>query len=305
MKKRASGRPGLDRYRSIIHDWEAFSAACARPLPTILRTNTLRVTPERLQARLTSHGLDARPLAWNPSLLRVNGPAGRLPEHWLGLFYVQEAVQAAPVHALDPQPGEIVLDLCAAPGGKCTDIAARMKGQGPLIANEPDRRRQQSLFANVRRLGALNISCTGYHGEGFPEATTFDRILVDAPCSAEGTLRKESALRDGAFTSTIRRLAKLQKKLLVHAYDLLRPGGVLVYSTCTFAPEENEATVAHLLASRSATLTPIDLPFGTDPGLTEWDSQAYSPALRSCVRIYPHHLDSGGGFIARIERPVD
>lgn len=305
MSRAASGRPGLKRYKDVIRDWTAFSEACSRPLPTVLRTNTLRTTPEALRYRIEAYGLPASPFPWDPGLMTIEGPAGRLVEHWLGHFYVQEAVQAAPVRVLDPRPGDTILDLCAAPGGKSTDIAARMHGQGCLIANEPDRRRQQALFANLRRLGAWNVSCTGYRGEGFPLDAQFDRVLLDAPCSAEGTLRKESALRDGAFASTVRRLAKLQRRLIERAYDLVRPGGVLVYSTCTFAPEENEATLAHLLRTRDARLTPVELPFPADHGLTEWNGVAYPEALRFCARIYPHHLDSGGGFVARIERPAE
>lgn len=305
MSRAASGRPGLERYRPIVDDWPSFSEACARPLPIVIRANTLRTAPEALRRRVESYGLAAHPFPWDPRWMLINGPAGRLVEHWLGHFYVQEAVQAVPIRALAPHPGEAILDLCAAPGGKSTDIASRMDGGGCLVANEPDRGRQQSLFANLRRLGAWNVSCTGYRGEGFPLDVSFDRVLLDAPCSAEGTLRKESALRNGAFASTIRRLAKLQRRLIERAYDLVRPGGVLVYSTCTFAPEENEATVAHLLRSRDARLTPVELPFPTASGLTEWNGEAYPEALRLCRRIYPHHLDSGGGFVARIERPVE
>ena len=305
MSRAASGRPGLNRYKEIVEDWSAFTEACARPLPTVLRTNPLRTTPEALRRRIESHGLSASPFPWDPGLMTIVGPAGQLIEHWLGHFYVQEAVQTAPVRVLDPRPGEMILDLCAAPGGKSTDIAARMHARGCLIANEPDRRRQQALFANVRRLGAWNVSCTGYRGEGFPLDTQFDRVLLDAPCSAEGTLRKESALHDGAFASTVRRLAKLQRRLIERAYDLVRPGGVLVYSTCTFAPEENEATVAHLLRTKDARLASADLPFPAAQGLTEWNGDAFPEALRLCARIYPHHLDSGGGFVARIERPAE
>ena len=305
MTRAASGRPGLKRYRPILDDWSAFSEACARPLPTVIRTNTLRTTPEALRERIETHGLSAVPLSWEPSMMVVNGPAGRLFEHWLGHFYVQEAVQAAPVRTLAPRPGETILDLCAAPGGKSTDIAARMDGQGCLVANEPDRGRRQSLFANLRRLGTWNVSCTGYRGEGFPLEASFDRVLLDAPCSAEGTLRKEPALRDGAFASTIRRLAKLQRRLIERAYDLLRPGGVLIYSTCTFAPEENEATIAHLLQVRDARVAPVELPFPACHGLSEWNGDPFPEALQLCARIYPHHLDSGGGFVARIERPAE
>ena len=133
--------------------------------------------------------------------------------------------------------------------------------------------------------------------------TSFDRILLDAPCSGEGTLRKEHALFAGATRQTIARLSNLQKRLIVRAYDLLRPGGTLVYSTCTFAPEENEAVVAHLLRERDARLLPAALPVTGHPGLDAWELERYPDVLRNARRFYPHDLDSGGGFLAQIEHP--
>ncbi len=292
----------LPRYRSIVPEWTRFAAACGRPLPTVIRTNTLRATPEALRERLLRQGYAVSSISWDGTLFEVDRPIGSTIEHWLGLFYVQEAVQTLPVIALDPHPDEAILDLCAAPGGKTTQIAAQMDGTGPLIANEPSGRRQQALLANVNRLGLLNATITAYRGEAFPLRARFDRVLVDAPCSAEGTVRKEPSLWQGASNGTIVRLARLQKRLIVRAYDLLRPGGALVYSTCTFAPEENEAVVAHLLSIRDAQLMPIRLPFEASPGLDAWGEEIYPSELRGCARIYPHQIDSGGGFVARIER---
>jgi len=163
--------------------------------------------------------------------------------------------------------------------------------------------RQQGLLANVNRLGIFNATITGYRGESFPSGPRFDRVLIDAPCSAEGTLRKSASLAGGASASAIRRLSSLQRRLIVRGYDLLRPGGILVYSTCTFAPEENEAVVAHLLNERDGRIVPIEPPFPAAGGLTEWDGDRFAPEMSGCVRIYPHHIDSGGGFVARIERP--
>ena len=293
----------LPRYRAIVPDWDRFAGACSRALPTIVRTNTLRIDPLSLRKRLERQGVSVSALPWEPTLFEVDRPVGATVEHWLGHLYVQEAVQSLPVLALDPRPGEAVLDLCAAPGGKTTHIAARMSNIGPLVANEPSGRRQPALLSNVNRLGLLNVTNTGYRGEAFPLAASFDRILVDAPCSAEGTLRKERSLRGGASAGSIARLARLQKRLIVRAYDLLAPGGVLVYSTCTFAPEENEAVAAHLLEARDARLTPASLPVDASPGLSSWKGVPFPAAVRGCARVYPHQLDSGGGFIARFERP--
>jgi len=292
----------LDRYRTLVDDWDAFSVACERPLPIVIRTNTLRTDPARLERRLRAAGIGVTSIPWDEALFAVDRPVGNLIEHWLGLFYVQEAVQTLPVRMLDPQPHETILDLCSAPGGKATQIAARMRNTGTLVANEPSGRRQQALLANVNRLGVLNTLLPRYRGESFPMQAAFDRILVDAPCSAEGTLRKERSLRSGAARHAIERLARLQKRLIVRAFDLLRPGGVLVYSTCTFAPEENEAVVAHLLDRRSASIRPIDPPFQAAAGTIAWGGERFPDPVAGCLRVYPHHLDSGGGFVARIER---
>ncbi len=294
----------VSRYRSIVPDWSRFVEACRRPLPNTVRVNTLRIGPDRLVDRLTRAGFDVTRIRWENALLQLDRPAGSTIEHWLGLLYVQEASQLLPVLVLDPQPGEAVLDLCAAPGGKTGHIAARMCATGPLVANEPSGRRQPSLLSNVNRLGLLNATVTAHRGEGFPLEVPFDRVLVDAPCSAEGTLRKERSVWEGAAPHTIARLARLQKRLIVRAYDLLRPGGILVYSTCTFAPEENEEVVAHLLAARDAHLCRVELPVSSTPGLTGWGDPCYAPELQRCARVYPHHIDSGGAFIARLQRPL-
>ena len=293
----------LDRYRPIIPEWDAFREALRRPLPNVIRTNTLRIDPSSLHGRLLRQRITVSRLFWDETLLEIDRSPGGLIEHWLGLFYVQEAAQVLPVLALAPQPGETILDLCAAPGGKCTHIAARMQNRGTLVANEPNGRRQQALLANINRLGILNVLVTAYRGENFPQRARFDRVLVDAPCSGEGSTRKDPTLQQGIPPRTIHRLAEFQKRLIVHAFDLLRPGGTLVYSTCTFAPEENESVVFHLLGERDAHLTALTSPFVAATGLGEWNGRIYPPEMAGCVRVYPHHLDSGGGFVARIERP--
>ncbi len=295
---------GLERYKGIISDWGKFIEACDRPLPTTIRVNTIRIEPSFLRDRLKQKGFSLTPYPGIPELFRVAGSSvTKTIEHWSGLFYSQEATQTLPVIALSPQPDETILDMCAAPGGKTTQIAAAMRNQGLLIANEPNGRRQQALLSNLNRLSVLNAFVTSYRGESFPMKIEFDRVLIDAPCSAEGTLRKEPRLRKGATLATIRRLARIQRRLILRGYDLLKPGGILVYSTCTFAPEEDEAVVSFLLSSRDARVEKLDLPLPYDAGITHWEGVDFPPELSRCARIYPHHFDSGGGFIARIRKP--
>lgn len=294
----------LERYRGIVPDWDAFLEASRRPLPTVIRTNTLRIAPDELRRRLEGKGFSLLEVPWARGFFRVAREGiARTLEHWLGLFYVQELVQALPVIALDPRPGEAVLDLCAAPGGKSTQASAQMGNRGLLVANEPSGRRQQALLANLNRTGILNAAVTAYRGEAFPLSMRFDRVLVDAPCSAEGTLRRAGSPREGAFPAVIERMAALQRRLVLRGYDLLRSGGTLVYSTCTFAPEENEGVVSTLLEERDAELERVELPFPASPGVTEWGKVAFPAEVTRCIRVYPHELDSGGGFLARLRKP--
>ena len=294
----------MDRYKEIIPAWERFWETLHRPLSPVIRTNTLRISPLELQKRLEAKGFRLEPLPWDETAFKVEGeiPIGNTVEHWLGYYYVQEATQAFPVRALAPRPGERVIDLCAAPGGKTTQIAQLMENKGLLVANDPAPKRLRALLANLYRLGVLCAVVTGLRGEEFPKGIHFDRVLVDAPCSAEGTARRHPRLRRGAPLGIIRRMAGLQKRLLSHALKLVRPGGIVVYSTCTIAPEENEAVVRSVLDQGLAELLPWEPPVPYAPGLTSFSGEEYGPELKKAVRFYPHHFDSEGGFVAVLRR---
>jgi NOL1/NOP2/sun family putative RNA methylase len=295
----------VERYREIIPEWEAFWEAILRPLPTVIRTNTLRIDPSDLRRRLERKGFDLRPLSWDETCFEIRGeiPAGNTLEHWLGYYYIQEATQLLPVKALGPKPGERVLDLCAAPGGKTTQIAQYMEDSGLLVANDDSAKRIQALLANVYRLGVRCVVVTECPGQEFPGEAEFDRVLVDAPCSAEGVARRFPHLRKGALPGVIQRLATLQKKLLVRALDLVRPGGIVVSSTCTLAPEENEGVVQSVLERGLAELLPWEPPVPHARGLVRFGEAEYGPEMQKTVRIYPHHFDSEGGFVAVLRRP--
>ncbi|MBC7317777.1 RsmB/NOP family class I SAM-dependent RNA methyltransferase [Candidatus Bipolaricaulota bacterium] len=295
----------MERYREIIPDWERFWETIHRPLPTVIRTNTLRIEPATLRRRLEAKGFDLQPLPWDETCFVVEGeiPIGNTLEHWLGYYYVQEATQLLPVKALAPKPGENILDLCAAPGGKTTQIAQYMADQGLLVANDSSPKRIQALLANIYRLGVKCAVVTECPGENFPGEGVFDRVLVDAPCSSEGVARKFPHLRKGAPLGTINRLSGIQKKLLTRALGLVKPGGIVVYSTCTLAPEENEGVVKHVIERGLAELVPWEPPVPHERGLVCFGEEDYGAELRKTVRIYPHHFDSEGGFIAVLRRP--
>jgi 16S rRNA C967 or C1407 C5-methylase (RsmB/RsmF family) len=172
-----------------------------------------------------------------------------------------------------------------------------------IVANDVTPKRLRALLANLSRIGVVNTVVTQWDGRNYPDlGIEFDKVLVDAPCSAEGRARENPDLRQGADINFIRSISGTQKGLLRRALELVKPGGIVVYATCTFAPEENEAVVAYAMQKVPSELLPINLPMPHAPGLTEWQGREFGEAMHLCVRIYPHHLDSGGLFLAKLRR---
>lgn len=299
--------PPFERYRPIIADWEAFQAALERPLPVCIWANPLKTTPARLEALLARQGIEVEPLTWRPGayrLLNTPRPGSRMP-YLAGLYHIQEEVSLLPTHLLDLKPGQRVLDTCAAPGNKTAQIATDLKNTGTVIANDRNFRRMRPLGRTMDRLGIFNTSLITADAANLPrEIGTFDRILVDAPCSCEGTSRKNSEPHQ-ATDSDFRLLGPVQRSILKRAVELCRPGGKIVYSTCTYAPEENEAVVDSILQEFGSILEvlPAQIPgFPAEPGLIEWQGQSFDARLRHCLRVYPHNHDTGGFFVAVLQR---
>lgn len=295
----------LTRYRALVDDWSAFEAALARPLPTCIWANPLRIAPEDLAALAAADGLDPKPLPGHRDAFTI-ADKDALGSHWwyiAGLAHAQERVSLLPATLLQPEPGDRVLDLCAAPGGKTARIAAAMDNRGTVVANDVSAQRMRPLRANLERLGLINVSTTIADGCNFPpQAGLFDRVLVDAPCSGEGTLRKHRRLSGAIGEAISRDYSRRQRALLRKAVQLCRPGGRIVYSTCTFAPEENEEVVDAVLQERAngdLRLESIELPgLHTVPGLTEWNARPLHPDLAASARLWPHHNDTGGFYLA-------
>jgi NOL1/NOP2/sun family putative RNA methylase len=257
-------------------------------------------------ARLERQGFQLEPVAELPAFYRVlqePHPVSMTLEHWAGLVYVQQASTGVAPPELGARPGERVLDLCSAPGGKATHLAELMDDRGCLVASEIDERRIRGLLGNVYRLGHPNVVAVACDGRKFPEGPLFDRVLVDAPCSGEGTLRRRSGDVPNQSTSFLGYVTGVQRALLEKAVRLCRPGGTILYVTCTFSPDENEAVVSDVLASCRVELEPLRLGVPHAPGLTSFDGTAFDPRLEGAARIYPHHLDSGGLFMAKLRRP--
>lgn len=301
----------LARYRDLIDDWDAFAAALGRPLAPCIWANPSRLSVAALAELLAEQGVETTPVPGLPDALRlaVDTKPGR---HWwycAGLAHAQEEVSQLPVRLMDLAPGQRVLDLCAAPGGKTAQIAFALGNRGTLIANDLSNDRIKALQGNLDRLGVVNVTTTCHDGGNWPSASgQFDRILVDAPCSAEGTLRRNPALLGRLDPTNEVRLGTRQRALLRKAAQRCRPGGLILYSTCTFAPEENECVVADILAELAGTLRlrPASIPgFVVSPGVTHWAGRELTPELALCLRIWPHHRDTGGFFMAVLEKSAD
>ena len=295
----------LERYRPLVGDWERFVAAHRSPEPVTLRVRSGRISRAALTDRLGGAGFRPEPVTGLDAYLRIPQGARSVAqtlEHWLGLFHVQQAVMALPALALGVSAGERVLDLCAAPGGKTTHLAELMGETGPLVAVEPKEKRIRGLLGNIYRLGYRNVIVVAGDGRTLPDGASFDRVLVDAPCSGEGNYRRRAGRLPPRTAGFSRYVTRVQEALLRHAVRLTRPGGTIVYATCTYAPEENEAVVDRVCRDGGVTVGEIPLGLPHSPGLTAWAGEAFHPDLARTWRVYPHHMDSGGLYMARLRR---
>jgi len=294
------------RYEPIVPDFELFVQYLRKPLVQSFRVNTLKAKREQILTLLGDMRL--RQLTFYPEAFSVEGKysLGNHITHNLGLIYVQEIASMIPVILLDPQPGEAVLDLCAAPGSKTTQIAQAMANQGLLVANEVSRKRMRGLIHNVKRCGLMNevlISMSGQKAHRI-FSDYFDRILIDAPCSAEGTIRRSKAVLYHWGVKNIQRMSRIQIGLVMSGFRALRPGGTMVYSTCTIAPEENEMVISYLLGKfPDAELLPVGLDnLKMRPGIIRWQGATFDPRVEHCVRILPQDNDTAPFFVAKLTK---
>jgi len=212
---------------------------------------------------------------------------------------VQEESASIPVTILGPEEGDRILDMAAAPGGKTTQIASQIENNGAIVANDKSGNRMKSLHANVYRTGSACVAATNYDGRHIPEDEKYDKILVDAPCSGEADRARRG---ESAGIGEIKGLAQLQKELAVKASKLLEDGGTMVYSTCTFAPEENEEVVKHVLEKTDLELEKANTDAEHVHGVTEFENREYGEEMKKTIRVYPHHLNSGGIYIAKFRK---
>lgn len=291
----------LKRMRSMLGEAEyaAFLSSYDRPRSVGLRLNPLKT--ERVPA--LPFGLTEVSWAQNGFYYDPQTRPGLHPYHEAGLYYLQEPSAMAPAELLAAQPDERVLDLCAAPGGKSTQLAAQMRGRGLLVCNEIHPARAKILSRNIERMGIANALVLNEtpprFAARFPQC--FDRILVDAPCSGEGMFRKEAAAVEDWSVQTVAHCAARQREILDCAAQMLAGGGRLVYSTCTFAPEENEGVIAAFLrAHPEFSVETVDAPYFC-AGRPEWAGETDASICRT-FRLLPHKLRGEGHFAAVLRK---
>jgi tRNA (cytosine49-C5)-methyltransferase len=296
----------FEQYHDFIPDFDSFRESILKPLPLHIRINTLKADPGAVVASLKSKGASLRKsLPGNETFYTVNNLAspGNSLEYFMGHIHPQALTSCLVSQVLDPKQNSLILDLCAAPGGKTSHLAQLMGNRGLIVANELYGSRHIPLGNTLTRLGVLNAAVTAYQAQEFPLKNRFEFIVADVPCSGEGRFRK---IRPDFFYREVKDgklLPALQKKILLRAFELLRPGGKMVYATCTYNPAENEGVVAHLLQRcEDAAVFPVtvDLPF--EPGLIGWKSEKYGKQLERTLRFYPHRIDSVGFYLAGIGR---
>lgn len=296
-----------ERMQDLLkEEWPQLLSSWKKPEQQGLRVNTLKISSQEFVDRAP---FEVEPVPWEEAgfyLLSADKPA-KHPYFQAGLYYLQEPSAMAPVPCLGVQPGDKVLDLCAAPGGKSTQIAARLQGSGLLVCNDNNRERVKALVWNLERCGVSNAVVTWEEPARlagvFP--SFFDKILIDAPCSGEGMFRRdERAVKSWEeYNSTV--CASIQKEILTYAAQMLKPGGKMLYSTCTFAPEENEAVLAAFLKKHPGfSLEELPLGHGWDTGRIDWlpGKNDKREDIKKARRLWPHKTRGEGHFLALLKK---
>ncbi len=294
----------VNRMKDMLgEEYAAFEAGFEKPRFQALRFNPLKGEKAEF---LEKASFTMRPVPWekNGYYYEAEDAPGKHPFHEAGVYYIQEPSAMAPVPFLEVKPGERVLDLCAAPGGKSTQIAAALGGEGLLVCNEIHPARAKILSENVERMGIRNAIVTNETPEKLSEvfAGYFDKILVDAPCSGEGMFRKNEEACGQWSLENVALCGERQDGILECADRMLRPGGRLVYSTCTFAPTENEGSISRFLSRHPEyQILPVEKPEGFAPGRSEW-CEHETEGMEHTMRIWPHMTDGEGHYLAVLKK---
>lgn len=282
---------------------EAYLKSFEKPRFMGLRVNTSKISVEEFCRIKPFQSLRRVPWVHNGFYYTEEDAPTKHPYYYAGLYYIQEPSAMAPAGMLPVEPGERVLDLCAAPGGKATELAAKLSHTGLLVANDASASRTRALLKNLEVFGMPNILITSEMGDRLDRYfhEFFDKILIDAPCSGEGMFRKQAHMIPAWEKQGPEVFSRMQREILSQAAELLRPGGMMLYSTCTFSQLENEGSVDHFLKGHPD-FHLVDLPRceGFCPGRPELVDSAFP--LEKCARLFPHRIDGEGHFLALLQR---
>jgi NOL1/NOP2/sun family putative RNA methylase len=295
----------FEEYREFIPDFESFLESLRTPLPNHLRINRLKASSAAVIPMLEEKGISLKPTPAGDDTL-YEAPRdllpGKLLEYFLGYIHPQALTSCLASLVLAPKANSSVLDLCAAPGGKTSHMAQLMENSGVIVANELHLRRHAPLTHTLSRLGVLNSVLTAYAAQEFPLRESFDFVMADIPCSGEGRwrlCREPDAKEESRYR---RAIAEAQKKMILRGFDLLKKEGIMLYSTCTYHPAENERAVDFLLNQRDAEVVPLGEVPGVEPGISQWRKEKFDVRVQGTGRFYPHRIDSVGFFMAKIRR---
>lgn len=291
------------------HEAVEFLEAMEKPRPTTIRVNTIKAKRRDLVQTLVKRGMNVEALEkWSKVGLQVfesNVPIAGTVEYLAGHYMLQSAVSFLPVMALMPEENERVLDMSAAPGGKTTYIAQLMKNTGVLFANDVSEPRCKSLNANLQRLGVTNTIVTNYDGIDYEKIMkNFNRTLLDAPCTGSGIISRDKSIKTSKTYEDVQRASQLQRRLLLSAIDCTKVGGFIVYSTCSFLVEEDEAVVDYALRRRHVRIVEMGLPFGR-PGVTKYRHSRFDPSVAMSRKYFPHVHNMDGFYVCKFEKLAD
>ncbi len=296
-------------------DYEKYLQEIRKPSEKSIRINTIKISPEEIVKKLKEKNWKIeQPWKDYPETIIIKeqlepGELGRTFEHLLGYYYVQSLASMLPVIVLNPEKNQKILDLCASPGSKTTQIIAKTENTGTVIGNDVSLGRIKILSSNIERCGGTNSLITKKEGMAFckkmqKQEIYFDKILIDAPCSGEGTLRNKPKTALMWNENKIKKLSNIQKSLLKEGIKTLKIGGEIVYSTCTHAPEENEEIIDFILEKypNEIEVQKINLPLKTRPGILEWKGKKYNNKVTLCHRIYPQDTGTEGFFVSKLKK---
>ncbi|MCD6464172.1 RsmB/NOP family class I SAM-dependent RNA methyltransferase [Candidatus Woesearchaeota archaeon] len=303
-------KPGfIARYKELlgVEGFQKFLTVSKQWLRKSVRVNTLKASVDEVFETLSKDWV-LKPIPWCKEGFFIEHKTserfdiGNTVEHQLGYIYVQEASSMIPALDLDVKPEHVVLDACAAPGSKTTQLAALMRNQGLIIANDSDFKRLKALSMNLQRCGVSNAVITNNDARVFSKLENFfDRVLLDAPCSGTGTISKSLKTLQIWNPNMVKKLAGQQKALLAAGFKALKPNGVLVYSTCTLEPEEDEGVVSWLLDNfDNAKVLPIKLNVKHSKPVMSFNGLTFNSQVKHCLRIWPQDNNTSGFFVAKI-----